>query len=236
MIYGGIDGCKRGWLFIYYEQGTYHYQLISHLSELAVVPTSILIDIPIGLTSATFTRTIEIQMRKELGHRSATVFNAPVRSAVYATSKQEARTSNIALTGKSLSEQSLNITPKIKEADQFIYNPKYSAILLQESHPELCFKYLKGEILNSKKSTHEGIEERLSILRSYDKRIDRIYKEILDMELRKDVKRDDIVDALCLCLVHRLGVAKGLNYLIDTNRTDDQGNSVSIAYFDAHTR
>ena len=48
------------------------------------------------------------------------VFNTPVRKAVYAGTKIEAKSINEKLSGKSLSEQSLGLIGKIWEVDMFL--------------------------------------------------------------------------------------------------------------------
>lgn len=236
MIYAGIDGCKSGWLLVYYTNDQYHYKVLQNFKELTSLrlPNSrILVDIPIGLTTENFTRTIEATMRAELGKRSSTVFNAPARLATRALDKAQAREINIKLTGKSLSEQSLNIMPKIKEMDEFLLNEDYKHynLTIYESHPELCFKYLAGGVVQSKKSTRTGIEERLQILERYDTNVRKLYDDIILRELRKDVKRDDIVDAICLCLVNRLAGENGLRFLRDMNDCDEKRLGIGIGYY-----
>lgn len=236
MTYGGIDGCRAGWILIYYKNDVFGYKIIKRFDEIADIlqtPSRILVDIPIGLTSENFTRTLETAMRSQLGNRSSTVFNAPVRAAIQTTDKVEARKRNIAITGKSLSEQSLNIAAKIKEVDDFLQTEAYSNSKrrIYESHPEFCFKYLAGRILQTKKSTAPGSAERLAVLNQYDQHVQEVYEEIVASELRKDVKRDDILDAMCLCLANRLGGANHLKFLTDENSIDERGLEVGIAYY-----
>ncbi|RMB59459.1 DUF429 domain-containing protein [Dokdonia sinensis] len=236
MIYAGIDGCKSGWLLVYYDGEFYKHTVLKNFEDIAAlhIPNCrILVDIPIGLTTENFTRTIEATMRAELGKRSSTVFNAPARPATRATDKAQAREINIKFTGKSLSEQSLNIMPKIKEVDEFLLSEdfKHYDLTIYESHPELCFKYLAGEVIQSRKSMTAGIEERLQILECFETNVRKLYDDILSSELRKNVKRDDIVDAICLCLVNRLAGENGLQILKDTNHSDEAGLGVGIGYY-----
>ncbi len=237
MIYGGMDGCKSGWLLVYYAENQYQYKVLTNITDIVTLnlPKSrILVDIPIGLTSKNFTRTIESSMRAILGNRSSTVFNAPARTATKTNDKTEARKRNIALTGKSLSEQSLNIMPKIRDVDEFLNTEDYkqSPIALYESHPEICFKYLAGSILQTKKSKPEGCAERLALLMRYDKNVKKIYDSICTAELRKHVKKDDILDAICLCVVNRQAGNAKLRILRDSNDKDENNIAVGIAYYE----
>lgn len=237
MIYGGIDGCSKGWIVVYYSNESYHYKIIEHFKEIKQLfdkRSRMLVDIPIGLTSQHFTRTIDKKMRTVLKHRSSTVFNAPAREALAAKSKAEARNINIAITGKSLSEQTLNITPKIKEVDDFLRSKDVNThkIAVYESHPEICFRFLTGDVVSSKKSTPEGVAERLAIITAIDKRATDLYRLIEMQELRKDVKRDDILDAICLCLVNKLSGNDTLQKLEDENTIDECGMNVGIVYYE----
>lgn len=234
MTFGGIDGCKAGWLLITYKAGEYSWHLLHDINQLPKIITSsarVFIDMPIGLASQKYPRTIEKVLRDELGNRSATVFNVPIREAVYESDKQRAKAYNIEITGKSLSEQSLNIKPKILELDQFL-KQKPQDLELIESHPELSFKYLNGSILQTRKSEKSGIEERLKILKKYDPASLEVYKSIFQNTLRKHIKADDIVDALVLCLSNRLNEFNAPHLLLDTNRYDQLDNEIKIGYFD----
>ena len=233
MIFAGIDGCKAGWLLITYHLGIYNWHIVPHIDELPQYTgknARVFIDIPIGLASEKFPRTIEKRLRAELGNRSSTVFSVPVRAAVYEPDRDRAKQINSILTGKSLSEQSLNIKDKILEVDQFVQK-KSDSLALIESHPELCFKYLKGSILQSKKSEKEGIEERLELIASFDTDCASVFKTILQNTLRKHVKPDDITDALVLCLANHRGSQKRLNFLRDSNQKDELEIDIQIAFY-----
>jgi len=172
-------------------------------------------------------------MRKELKGRASTVFTTPCRKAVYSDSYAVAKSENIAVEGKSLSKQAFCISPKIREIDEFLLNNN-SPILI-EAHPEISFKYLNdGNVLLSKKSKPIGIAERLSILERYNSKAPDLYNRILENTLRKHVKRDDIVDAICLSISMELGRSE-LNFLEDENTSDERGIEIKIGYFDPST-
>lgn len=231
-IYAGVDACKAGWIMVKSVQETYAFGLWERVEDMILENADIqrfLIDIPIGLGSKSHLRTIDQTLRRELAKRSSTVFNAPVREAVYAENYTEAKAKNLSIEGKSISIQSFNICPKIKETDEFLIQNNDIEII--ESHPELCFKYLNGgEVVLSKKSTPEGAEERLAILRKYDSNIPKLFNKILSETKRKQAKKDDILDAICLCLVNRLAAEK-LDFLTDENFIDEKGIEMKIAYF-----
>ncbi len=233
-MFAGVDGCKAGWIAVFIKGEEYSfgiYKTFSDLMEKNISLKRVLIDIPIGLSSIGFPRTIDAKIRKELGPRGSTVFNAPCRAAVYEPDNERARKKNLQVEGKSLSIQSLNIRNKIKEVDEFFFT-KCTSFEIIESHPELCFKYLnKGVIVLSKKSTEAGIDERLNILQSFDSQSFELYNKILSSFKRKDAKKDDIVDAMCLCLVNKLGWLEKLNFLEDLNQVDEKGIQMRIGFY-----
>lgn len=234
MNLGGIDGCKAGWVLVKYYNGNYELDIHEDFSSLLVKNQEldrVLIDIPIGLSSKSFQRTIESKMRKELENRHSTVFNPPCRLAVYAKSDAKAKEINKQLENKSLSNQSLAIRRKIKEVDEYICGGNSSPEII-ESHPELCFKGLNSnKIVQSKKTRTFGIKERLSIIEKYEPNLVKLYGEKAKEIRRKYAKRDDLIDAICLCLVNKLGFPDKLSYLLDKNNTDSEGIKVRIGYY-----
>lgn len=232
----GVDGCRSVWIMIKHHLNEYTFGVYETLSTLITAHQQlerILIDMPIGLASKTHPRTLDRLLRNTLESRKSTVFNVPCRAAVYATSIAEAKQINKAIEGKSLSIQSLSLCPKIIQIDTYLQQFPKSAIQLIESHPELCFKFLNNnwKTVQSKKSTQEGYRERLGILKKYEPKAEQICKDILKVTLRKDVKKDDIVDALCLCIVNQLGGENQLSFLQDENDRDEKRIRMRIAYF-----
>lgn len=210
----------------------YAFGIWQEIGELVRANTDVrrfLVDIPIGLGSRSHPRTIDQILRRELGKRGSTVFNAPVREAVYAKNYAEAKAKNLEVEGKSISIQSFNICAKIRETDEFLI--QHDCTDLIESHPELCFKHLNGgEVVLSKKSTAEGIEARLRILNQYDPKIPELFQKILAETKRKQVKKDDILDAICLCLVNQRA-AGNLHFLKNEHQSDEKGIGIKIACF-----
>ncbi len=231
-IYAGIDACKAGWIMVKNAGENYAFGIWQHIGDLVAANPDVgrfLIDIPIGLGSPLQPRTIDRRLRRELGKRGSTVFNAPIREAVYAKNYEEAKAKNLAIEGKSISIQSFNICAKIRQVDEFLIQNKHTKLI--ESHPELCFKYLnEGEPIWSKKTTPEGIEARLNILNKYEPKTSELFRKILSETQRKEAKKDDILDAICLCLVNRRA-AENLHFLRDENQSDEKGIGIKIAYF-----
>lgn len=235
-ITAGIDGCKSGWLMVKHSEEGYAFGVYSNIQDLVIEHTDIqrvLIDIPLGLSGASFKRTIDARLKKELGVRHSTVFMSPCREAVYADDYETAKAKNKRIEGKSISIQAFHISSKIREVDTFITSGRHSVQII-ESHPEFCFKHLNNKnILLSNKKSLEGEQERLNILSKYDAELVDVYQKIRQATLRKAVANDDIIDALCLVLVNQLAGKLGLQILADDNRVDECGVHIGIGYCNA---
>ena len=231
MTLAGVDGCRAGWILIRWDGQHYSFDMFPTIKELVdKQPGRVLIDIPIGLGSKGFPRTIEKLMRKELAPRRSTVFNPPVYEALVEADPEIARKINQEVEGKSLSVQTLNICNKIREVDELLSLDPSRPVY--ECHPELAFKKLnEDQVVLSKKSTSDGLEERLRILEKFEPESRMIYKHILDSTQRKHVKPDDIMDALALCITNKLGSASQLDFLVDEHSVNHQGIEIKIAYF-----
>jgi predicted RNase H-like nuclease len=44
-------------------------------------------------------------------------------------------------------------------------------------------------------------------------------------------KKDDMLDAMCLCLSNKLAIENGLCYFQDINRKDERAIQIRIAYY-----
>ncbi|WP_019039262.1 DUF429 domain-containing protein [Psychroflexus tropicus] len=232
MKVAGMDSCPLGWIAIIHDSKTFKYEAVKSIEELVKIHSDlerIFIDIPIGLSSDHFTRTIESKLRKELGNRSSTIFSPACRKAVYASNYDEAREINKQIIGKSVSIQSYNISKKIKEVDLFLES-KQEHLDVFESHPEICFKYLNNEnVIQSKKSTPEGFQERFEILTNSYPELEQFLESIQNTFTKSKVKPDDILDAMVLC-VASLNSEDNPRFFQDDNTIDQKGIFVRIGY------
>ena len=121
------------------------------------------------------------------------MFNCPTRKAVYAETYQEACDINEKKTGKRISKQAWNITPKIREADKIAQK-----LNLRESHPEVFFKELDSESVENSKNSEEGFQDRREVLEKFGDT-----SPINDFS-RKSASKDDIIDAMVLALGTKL--------------------------------
>lgn len=202
---GGIDGCRGGWFSVFLScsgmwKAALCPDLVSLWQDWQNSVSRILIDIPIGFRDeGEEERSCDILARKKLGpQKGSSVFRVPCRRAVYSSDYESANSENRRCTGKGLSKQAFNIIPKMRETDQLLRLVPEAGRIFRESHPELCFASMAKSRLNHAKKTLAGFEERLSILKAILPNAETIVEDSLNSFRRKDVARDDILDALVL--------------------------------------
>jgi len=227
----GIDACRFGWCAI----GSYQNQLfwscfsdMNSLIESYPKLNRILIDIPIGLTSQNFKRTVDAQARTFLNKRKSSIFSPPCREALNAKNYKESLAINKKIVGNGISIQAYNIGQKILEIDRWL-NSKPKNIEVYEAHPELCFKTLNNENdPDYSKHTKKGIDQRKNIIFSHDEALKSVFENLMASFKRSEVKRDDILDAMVLYLINKKSLK--LKVIADDNIIDETGKSVGIVY------
>jgi predicted RNase H-like nuclease len=240
MNYIGVDGCKKGWFYVSLDDHD-HWETdvtldIQHLIDRFQEARLILVDIPIGLREkGTLERLCDKEARKVLKpKRHTSVFPAPCREAVYASGREEAKRINKELTERSLSEQSLAISPKIREVDDLLTTSKVARRLVREVHPEICFWGLNGGIgMTYSKKTLEGFVERLGVLRKVYGECEECVKEALVKHRRQDVAKDDILDALAAAVTARFGY-DALKTLPEAPEKDAEDLPMEMVYYNPH--
>jgi len=196
----GIDGCRGGWVVAVRRPASIRLEVYTSLELLWAAHRGAkraFIDVPIGLPES-LPRACDGLARRVLGPRASTLFSVPCRNAVYAGDYFRACDINEECLGRRLSRQSWNLVPKIIEADRLLRGAG-SEFPLYESHPELCFAALnEGRPLLSKKRERRGVAERLRLLEAYDPSVPLAFRRARAMHGEKQVKDDDLVDALVL--------------------------------------
>ncbi|MEM7028968.1 MAG: DUF429 domain-containing protein [Chloroflexota bacterium] len=233
MKFIGLDGCRAGWFFVGFDDhGRWEAGTVSTIADLATAikaSEEALIDIPIGLReSGTEERLCDLAARKLLRKRRASVFPAPCRPAIQCLTYEEASATNHTHTGRKLSWQSWGIVAKIKEVDDFLQDRALKG-KLREMHPEIGFWAFNAnqEMFHSKKKA-EGVQQRLTVLRHYCQQTDDIVAYAMARYKRKDVGKDDILDALIVAIAATF--ANDLVSLPIVPELDAQGLAMEIVY------
>ena len=173
-------------------------QSVHELFEYLGIAELVLLDIPIGLRGRSpVERLCDKEARSLLGSgRGSSVFPAPSRCALGCVSYKEGSDKNRECTGRGLSQQSWAIVPKIQEVDAYLQQEAQRA-KIREIHPEICFWALNRQRpMEHNKKTEEGYEQRIALLARYLPGVRKIVETALSRYLRKQLARDDIVDAL----------------------------------------
>jgi predicted RNase H-like nuclease len=196
-LVAGIDGAPGGWVVVTVGDDGNDAADVRLVPDLLGVMAQIdagtlaaaAIDIPIGL-AADGARRADVEARQRLGPRRSSVFPAPVRSVLAATTYEEACSLSRAACGKAISKQLFNILPKIREVDALV-TPQRQRRLLEMS-PELSLAVLAGAPMAHPKTAPAGRAERIDAL-------GRVFgPEEIERHLSaapRGAQRDDILDA-----------------------------------------
>ncbi len=136
--------------------------LVEQIDSGALVAAAI--DIPIGLAQRDPRRS-DIEARRRLGGRRSSVFPAPVRPALSATTYEEACAMSRAACGKAISKQLFNILPKIREVDALVTPLRQQRLV--EMSPELSLALLAGAPMSRPKRHRDGRAERMRALGAF---------------------------------------------------------------------
>jgi len=143
----------------------------------------------------------------------------------------EASNINNKLTNRKLSKQVLGIIPKIKQVDQLLTSNNVARLRIKEIHPELCFWGLNNRnpmVFNKK--DRRGVQERKEVLFARHPLCELIFKYAEHTYPRKDVARDDILDAM----VAAVTASKGEQVLrgVPANpQVDSKGLPMQMVYY-----
>lgn len=173
----GVDGCKKRWLaaLVDRESGGVEWALLPRATDVVdhaktMGAAAIGVDMPIGL-SGDCSRGADLAGRKLLSPRGSSVFPAPLRAVLGASTYDEAKALSVAAhrDNTSLSQQVFHLLPLIRQWDAVV-TPDLQRWIV-EVHPELSFLGLAGRVLSDKKKP-EGRTERLTALRRWLPQVD----------------------------------------------------------------
>lgn len=170
-LVAGVDGCKAGWIVV-------RARLAPSLAieSVEVLPSfkdvlaatqvcvAVAVDMPIGL-SDNGRREADILARKCIGRRASSVFPAPVRPVLRATSYREACfiSAESHRESRKISRQTFALVTKIREVDACITPAMQTRVV--ESHPEVAFWALNDRHpLVWPKRSPEGADDRRRLL------------------------------------------------------------------------
>ena len=210
------------------ERGTLHAEIVqtSHLCAEAEQCAVVAIDIPIGL-STRGDRTVDQVARRLLGApRASSVFSAPPRDVLNATSYGDACERSFAASGKRVSKQLYGILPKIREVDHALRNLPRLISTFHEVHPEVSFHFMAdGRSMSYSKRSRAGLRERLTLLEPY---FGNAFDAIRAQFRVADAASNDIADAMAaLWSAERIqnGTSVAVSGLVEL---DDEGLPIQM--------
>lgn len=160
----GVDGSPDGWVAVALEDGgttrAAHGPTLEAVAAQLPDAAGFGVDIPIGLPRRA-PRRADVEARRFLGPRQASVFLTPVRAALEAPSHAEASAASRRLTGHGVSIQAYGLASRILDADVWV---RRAGLPVWEVHPEVCFTVLLGHPATAPKRTWAGMRERLDAL------------------------------------------------------------------------
>ncbi|MGD8522320.1 MAG: DUF429 domain-containing protein [Desulfobacterales bacterium] len=229
----GVDACRKGWFAVCLESDERWaieiFESIENLWNRFQKDSLILIDIPIGLPDSG-KRRCDVNARKILKQRASSVFPVPCRQAVHANTYVNACRLNKKLLDVKLSIQTWNISGKIREVDNLLLSNTNGRRSVRESHPEICFWALAdGRPMRYYKKTAHGFSERIKILKQAYPSSPEIVTTALTAYRRKDLARDDILDATVLAITAR-AASEGIVTIPKQPQKDPTGLSMEIVY------
>jgi predicted RNase H-like nuclease len=213
----GVDGCKAGWFAVERTRDGFAFAVHAGPRELIAAHAAarvIAVDVPIGL-SDDGPRAPDADARRFVGrHRAPSIFSAPVRGVLGATTYAEALRLHRQLDRehRGLSAQAFGILPKIRAWDEALRSDADARARVFEIHPEVSFAALNGDVglVEGKKTAH-GRELRLALLgRVFD---EAAVRTLLAGVARRVAAADDVLDAFAaLWSAERIanGVARSL--------------------------
>ncbi|MCW8194572.1 DUF429 domain-containing protein [Proteobacteria bacterium 005FR1] len=230
-ILAGADGCKKGWIVATLdtvsEVTTCQYlsaveDIADSFSELEVLA----IDIPIGLPDKG-PRACDIAARARLGRpRGSSVFPAPIRPMLSASSHAHASAIGRQMDGRGLTVQCWHILEKIAEVDDFLRTQSSSRTRVREVHPELSFSLLAGHAMRHPKRKSAGRQERLALLKPV---FGCIVEEAAAAAPSMGANADDVLDAfVALWSAKRIYAGEEIVLPDDDRQFDSMGLPMEI--------
>jgi len=214
----GVDGCPAGWIALAEQTEThritpYVFLTFSDLTD-ALDAAVIAIDIPIGLTDRD-ARQCDLLARRHLGpKRGTSVFPAPIRSALSASTYSEANATSIGIQKKGISQQAWAIYPKIREVDEALQASADLRCKVFEVHPELTYSTWSGAPIIPSKKRAEGHAIRRALINSHFGPL--AFESARNQVKRRDASNDDIADAFAgLWTAERIVSGKSQTFPLD---------------------
>lgn len=217
----GVDGWRGRWVGAVLDGRTVTLVVLEDVHAVIAVPdvAVIGIDMPIGL-SDDGVRACDVAARRRLVGAASSVFPAPVRHVLHASTYDEARSLSLAASGRSLSVQTFALVPAIRALDEALGDPPNPRVY--EVHPELSFRALDDRVADRKASV-AGLGQRIRALQPA--------MDVLDA-LAGAPSGVPVVDALDACAAawSAQRIADGSDERVGDGHRDSRGRPMRICF------
>jgi predicted RNase H-like nuclease len=165
----GVDGCRAGWLCVIASGDGRPLTAVVTVSLGVLLHdlsrgSLIAVDVPIGLADRG-ARPCDVDARRCLGSgRGSSVFPAPLRCVLSASSYEEACRRCAAVDGKRMSRQAFGLVVKVREVDALMSEAPALQSRVRECHPEVSFRAWAARPLRHGKKTRSGQAERAALI------------------------------------------------------------------------
>ena len=220
----GIDGCRGGWIVATGSASDVRLHWIPTIEEAWTRFPHVhirVIDMIMGLPTRPGERTLEQQLMPLLGSRRSSIFRVPCRSSVEAPTKALQYAIHEREMQEKLTPFGVLLISKIRELDGVIRAHLSWQEHTYESHPETCFRLLKGSPLRYSKKTNEGIEERVTLLLPWVPQF--THRDVQQQAHRLGCAPDDVVDALVMYVTALLHRRHHTHLLLNEPLTESRG-------------
>ena len=143
----GIDGAGSGWIGV--RRNTdglewHWFESAEHVLRKNPRAAVIAVDIPIGLSDRDPRPSDRLAREFVGGVRATSVFSAPIRSVLDASSRREASDAQVRVDGRGLAAQAFALFPKIRQWDHLLRTHEHARARVREIHPEVSFAAMRG--------------------------------------------------------------------------------------------
>ena len=194
----GVDGCSLGWLAVSKElpSGRISWSLHPGAERLFTEKAAaqvIAIHIPIGLPERG-PRLCDLEARQLLGAaRGTSVFPAPIRPALSASTPDEASELRYKAEGQKMSRPAFRVLARVRDVDANLRKMPASGTQVREVHPEVSFFFLAGgRPMRHGKKTEPGRSEREELLKPP---FGHSVSDALGVSFYLQTTADDVLDA-----------------------------------------
>jgi predicted RNase H-like nuclease len=228
-LLAGVDGSRTGWVCVVAHpagaclvlEDVSPYLTLERLIEATLTCAAVCVDMPIGLSNDGL-RQADFAARRFIGPRRSSVFPPPPRALLTGGDDYQALNVLAKQTRAGISRQTYNLLAKMREADAVITPAVQDRV--RESHPEVSFRALKGDVLHHAKRTPEGRHERMALLASV------FGPEVTDWRAPRGAALDDLYDAAVLAWT-AARVARGESVSLPAGpERDARGLRMEIVY------